>query len=145
MGANTSVQERLRRARSESMDSEVTSLDPLVVDVTNDDSGNSYMVVPDAGKCSCPDHQHRDVVCKHMLFLAVQDADTVSAEAVRGHITDRMLELQDEKEGLEAELEQVESELQAYQSVHESVDGVGDDQDDVEDDPFRSMVDDLQE
>lgn len=149
MVTKTDVEERLRRARTESLSFEVVNDDPLAVRVTNDDSGSSYLTVPGGGKCGCPDNTHRDVLCKHLLFLA--RLDTQVGETVRAYVTDQMLELTEKQDELETQLAEVESELRAYEVIQQQSD---DDpravsettpvEENENEDEFRSMLNDLQ-
>lgn len=58
-------------------------------------SGNAYEVDLDAGWCACPDHQFRDVRCKHLRRVAIEvTAGTVPAPGERdttcGNCGDRL-------------------------------------------------------
>ena len=68
--AYESIDPRTRHALQESLSvltprgTPVTDPDRTLVDVVSH-SGNAYRVDLREGKCSCPDHEHRDADCKH--------------------------------------------------------------------------------
>lgn len=77
--ADAVEEDRARRAREESM---------VVVPITNDDntatglyhvtsqSGSTYLVDLDGGRCGCPDNRHRESLCKHLRRVAIMVTDT---------------------------------------------------------------------
>ena len=64
---STDVEPRTERALVEKM-----TVLPLGGDVYNvtTESGAEYRVDSRAGRCTCPDHKHRDATCKHQRRVA---------------------------------------------------------------------------
>lgn len=74
------IADRLDRARRQSFTVEHGSESKLLEDppvtITRTTSGDVYTLVPEQAYCSCPDHEHREVPCKHLLALALDEVDT---------------------------------------------------------------------
>ena len=74
--AYESIDPRTRRALEESLSvltpqgTPVTDPDRTLVAVVSH-SGNEYRVDLRDGRCTCPDHKHRGVECKHLLRAAI--------------------------------------------------------------------------
>ncbi|MFC6719570.1 SWIM zinc finger family protein [Natrialbaceae archaeon GCM10025810] len=63
------LEERARRARAEAMS--VLALGDGLYEVESE-SGHTYMVDLEAGRCTCPDHVFRDARCKHIRRVAIE-------------------------------------------------------------------------
>jgi len=64
---STALDQRDARALTECMTT--LSLGGNIYSVTTE-SGSEYRVDAQEGRCTCPDHKHRDVRCKHIRRLA---------------------------------------------------------------------------
>lgn len=64
------IDKRDRRALTECMT--VLPQGGDIYEVTTE-SGKSYQVDTRGGRCTCPDHEHRDAVCKHIRRAAFAD------------------------------------------------------------------------
>lgn len=67
--ADGRLDERSRRARTEPMS--VLALGDGLYEVESD-SGETYLVDVEAGRCTCPDHVFRNVRCKHLRRVAIE-------------------------------------------------------------------------
>jgi len=76
---STDVEPRTERALVEKMT--VLPLDGDVYSVTTE-SGAEYRVDGREGRCTCPDHEHRDVRCKHIRRVAF----ATGAEPIPGEV-----------------------------------------------------------
>lgn len=112
--------ERIERARNSDMSVRVARQDPLLVEVTNEASGNTYTVIPDALYCSGPDHRHRGLLCKHIVFLT--DRDDRIAEATRQAMTDELTQLQDQATRLSSQLSEIRRKRTALKTVRDDLD-----------------------
>ena len=65
----TALEDRSARAWTEAM-----AVHPLCDGryAVESERGATYVVDPDIGECSCPDHEIRDVRCKHMRRVAIE-------------------------------------------------------------------------
>lgn len=63
------IQDRVERAQSQSMEMTLVDTDPVVVQVFNEDSDRIHTVIPQSVHCSCEDHTYRGAICKHIIAL----------------------------------------------------------------------------
>ncbi|MDJ1432683.1 SWIM zinc finger family protein [Halostagnicola sp. A-GB9-2] len=63
------LEERSLRARTEAMS--VLALGDGLYEVESE-SGNTYLIDLEAGRCTCPDHVFRNVRCKHIRRVAIE-------------------------------------------------------------------------
>ena len=48
--------------------------------IIHKDDGGTYTLVPEEGRCSCPDHQYRGSICKHLIRYGLsEDSETIVA------------------------------------------------------------------
>ncbi len=137
-----SMADRIERARTEELVVDVVTMDPLVVNVHNETSDRVHTTVPDSLHCSCEDHQYRNTICKHLVFLA--DSDDWIAEAVRQQMTDKLKSLQEREMALRDQLESIAEDREQIDAVRSELDVVLDYSEDVSADNEGSFDSDWQ-
>lgn len=63
------IQDRVARAQSQTMEMTLVDTNPLVVQVYNEDSDRIHTVIPQSVHCSCEDHTYRGYICKHIIAV----------------------------------------------------------------------------
>ncbi len=120
----SSIEERITRAESEEMEAELVAYNPLVVEVENhegtSDGDSIYTVIPQKQYCGCWDARARDVICKHLIFVA--GLDNVVGETTRDVLTNRMKRLQSDLGQLRQAVEDTEQESEQLRRVRRSLD-----------------------
>lgn len=96
-----------------------------------EDSDDAYRVVSESGSeyrvdltertCSCPDHQHRGVACKHLRRVEFMTGD-VPYTAVRARLRSGTEQRQSEIERLEQAIHDLETTIHAYERALERLD-----------------------
>lgn len=108
------IVDRLERAKAESMQTQLVSDDPCVLQVTNEDSDRVHTVVPESAHCSCEDHTYRGLVCKHMLVILLGEHSGPMAEGldqVADTKSQRLSDLYDESETVAEEISDIDTAL----------------------------------
>jgi len=88
------IQDRVERAQSQSMEMTLVDTDPVVVQVYNEDSDRIHTVVPQSVHCSCEDHTYRGAICKHIIALL--DAQGHVGDLMRGYLKEHRADLESE-------------------------------------------------
>lgn len=97
------VADRVERARSEDMEATLIDNDPVVVQVHNTASDRIHTVIPESIHCSCEDHTYRSELCKHLIFLLMQDGHigAITAKHIKDYRADLESEANDARERLD--------------------------------------------
>lgn len=93
-----------------------------VYSLKDGEQGDEYIVEPNYGACTCPDHRYRDVRCKH-LHLADLASGNVDPAAVDGALDDTVEMIDDRIAFLRA----ARDHLQAARDAIDDFDGGDDD------------------
>jgi len=88
------IQDRVERAQSQSMEMTLVDTDPVVVQVYNEDSDRIHTVVPQSVHCSCEDHTYRGAICKHIIALLGTEGHV--GDLMRGHLKEHRASIESE-------------------------------------------------
>lgn len=121
------LQERIERAQSQTMDVTLVEEDPVIVQSSREGSDQVHTQVLDAVHCSCQDATYRNVICRHLLGILMDDGHLgdVAREAVldkRDELVSEYGTISERMERLERRKDSVQEERKMLSSVIEELD-----------------------
>lgn len=112
------IDARYDRIEEVGMTQDILETDPVTVAVTEEETGETYVVVPDRTLCTC-DEPGPDLTCSHVAYIVTQAGDIGDIET---DVADEVIEnLSGHRDSIRAEIGRLSDRKGEFELDHEAV------------------------